>query len=84
MDDLLALCSDNYINEPHRKESVKQMWKRIFSQMHDMATVHRMRFITTSFNSNVMIIRCSVLLMGIPEGEKNLITADAWLDSNLC
>jgi len=82
LDGLMALYSDNYINGPHRKQSVKQIWKRIFSQMHDMATVHRMRFITTSSDSDVMIIRCSGLLMGIPEGEKNLITADTWLDSN--
>ena len=82
LDDLMALYSDSYTNGPHNKKSVKMIWKRIFSKMDNMSSVHRMRFITTSADSGVMIIRCTGLLMGIPKGEKSLITADTWIDSD--
>jgi hypothetical protein len=77
---LIGLYSANYNNGVHTKESVKRVWKRIFKQLSNMATIHNMRFITTTPNSNVMIIRCSGLLLGVPQGEKNLITVDNWTD----
>jgi hypothetical protein len=82
LDDLMALYSDNYVNGSHNKQLVRPIWQRVFSRMSSMSTVHRMRIITASADSDVMIIRCSGLLMGIPAGEKNLITADYWVDSD--
>jgi len=79
---LMALYSENYKNGDHVKGSAGQIWSRIFSRFNNMATIHNMRFITTSPKSTVMIIRCSGILVGVPEGENNLITIDNWTDSD--
>ena len=81
LDDLMTLYSDKYVNGPHSKEMVRDIWKRLFSQMDRLATVHRMSIITTSPNSDVVIIRCSGLLVGHPQGEKSLTTADTWMNN---
>jgi hypothetical protein len=80
--DLMALYSDGYKNGDNTKKSAEQIWNRIFSRFDHMATIHNMRFITTSPKSDVMIIRCSGLLVGIPKGGKNLITIDNWTDND--
>jgi hypothetical protein len=82
LEDLMKLYSDNYKNGDHSKKAAEEIWKRIFSKFDLMATHHDMRFLTTSSNSDMMIIRCSGLLMGIPAGGKNLITIDNWNDSD--
>ncbi|MBI5186992.1 MAG: hypothetical protein HZA01_14875 [Nitrospinae bacterium] len=82
MDALMGLYSDSYINGPHNKESVKKIWESIFSNFSGLATIHNMRFITTSAANNVMIIRCSGILMGIPKGEDGLIALDNWVDND--
>ncbi len=82
MNALLDLYSDNYVNGPHKKESVKKIWEVLFSKFDDLSTMHNMRFITTSPESNVMIIRCSGLLMGVPKGEKELIAIDNWVNTD--
>jgi len=79
---LLALYSERYRNGDHVKGSAKQIWARIFARFNNMATIHNMRFITTSPKSTVMIIRCSGILVGVPEGGNNLITIDNWTDSD--
>jgi len=80
IDALMALYSDSYRNGEHDKTSVVKIWKRIFGRFNTMATLHNMRFITTSPESETMIIRCSGLLVGVPEGEKNRMTIDNWTD----
>ncbi|MFQ5432972.1 MAG: hypothetical protein ACE5EN_10760 [Nitrospinota bacterium] len=82
LDGLMALYSDRYRNADHVKGSARQIWSRIFKRFNNMATIHNMRFITTSPKSTVMIIRCSGILVGVPEGGKNLITIDNWTDSD--
>ena len=82
IDDLMALYSTSYKNGDHRKDGAKQVWKRLFAKFDLLATHHNMRFITTTPDSKVMIIRCSGLLVGIPKGEKNLITIDSWTDAD--
>jgi len=82
MSALMDLYSDNYKNGLHDKSSIKRVWKRMFEQLNNMATIHNMRFITTTPESNVMIIRCSGLLLGVPAGERNLITIDNWTDGD--
>lgn len=79
---LLALYSDRYRNGDHVKSSAKQIWARIFTRFNDMATIHNMRFISTSPESKVMIIRCSGILVGVPEGGNVLITIDNWTGSD--
>lgn len=82
LDDLMALYSDNYKNGEHRKYASGQIWKRLFSEFDLLATHHDMRFVTTTPNSEVMIIRCSGMLVGIPKGAKNLIIIDSWTDTD--
>jgi len=82
IESLMGLYSDNYKNGEHDKASVKKIWQRIFGRFNSMATLHNMRFITTSPESETMIIRCSGLLVGVPEGEKNRMTIDNWTDAD--
>lgn len=82
LDDLMKLYSSSYKNGDHKKDGARQVWRRLFSKFDLLATHHNMRFITTTPNSEVMIIRCSGLLVGIPKGEKNLITIDSWTDAD--
>lgn len=82
LDMLMNLYSENYSNGIHTKDSAKRIWKRIFEKFNNMAAVHNMRFITTSPESDVMIIRCSGLLLGVPEGGGNIITVDNWTEND--
>ena len=82
LDALMELYSSSYKNGDHKKDGAKQVWRRLFSKFDLLATHHNMRFITTTPNSEVMIIRCSGLLVGIPKDEKNLITIDSWTDAD--
>jgi len=75
---LMDLYSDHYKNASHTKISASQIWKRIFKNFDNMASVHNMRLETYSPDSNVIIIRCSGLLMGKPLGEAELISIDSW------
>ncbi len=79
---LMSLYSDNYVNGPHNKNSVKGIWKTVFSRFDEMATVHNMSILTGSSDSDLMIIRCSGMLLGIPKGEKNLISIDNWVNND--
>lgn len=82
LDDLMALYSTSYKNGDHRKDAAKQIWRRLFLKFDLLATHHDMRFITTTPNSEVMIIRCSGMLVGIPKDEKNLIIIDSWTNAD--
>ena len=82
LDALMALYSDNYTNGPHNKKSVEGIWKVVFSKFDDMATVHNMSIVTGSSDSDLIIIRCSGMLLGIPTGEKNLISIDNWVNND--
>lgn len=82
MEALMDLYSDNYINGPHKKDSVKKIWETIFSQFDDLYTMHNMRFVTSSSDSGVIIINCSGLLMGVPKGEMDLIAIDNWVNND--
>lgn len=82
MDALMTLYSDTYQNGDHVKESAKQIWTRIFDRFDNMATIHHMRFIPSSPESTAMVIRCSGILLGIPDGGKELITIDNWINSD--
>lgn len=79
---LMDLYSDNYINGPHKKDSVKKIWETLFSQFDSMYTMHNMRFVTTSTDNGAMIINCSGLLMGIPKGEQEFIALDNWVNND--
>ncbi len=80
--DLMNLYSDHYKNASHTKQSASAIWIRIFEKFDNMASVHNMRIKTYSPDSNVVIIRCSGLLMGKPVGEAELITIDSWTNED--
>lgn len=77
MDDLMALYSDQYQNGEHDKASAREIWSRIFDTFNNMASRHNMELISSK--DNTLIIRCSGLLIGIPQGETYSITIDNWL-----
>jgi hypothetical protein len=77
LDDLMALYSDNYQNGEHTKESARIIWSRIFGSLDDLATRHNMQLIPSG-KDDLVILRCSGLLVGIPEGEKYSLTVDNW------
>lgn len=79
---LMSLYSVNYKNGEHTKDSAKKIWKRVFKQINNMSAIHNMRFISMAPESDGMIMRCSGLLLGVPEGEENLITIDNWTDTD--
>lgn len=82
LEDLMNLYSDSYKNESHTKKSARRIWKRIFITFDNMASIHNMRVETYSPDSNVIIIRCSGLLMGKPKGGAELITIDSWTNED--
>tara|TARA_B100001964_G_scaffold227095_2_gene276674 strand:+ start:2142 stop:2744 length:603 start_codon:yes stop_codon:yes gene_type:complete len=78
IDDLMTLYSDNYTDGSHDKESAREIWTRIFSTFEFMATHHNMKLISVTNNKNVVVFRCSGLLLGAPNVEKGVITIDNW------
>jgi len=80
---LMELYSDDYSNGDHDKKSVEQIWKRIFSRFGTMATHHNMQLANMtatkkSTDKNIIIMRCSGLLLGIDDPGKGVVTIDNW------
>ena len=78
LESLMALYSERYTDGRHNKESAAEVWKRIFSTFDSMATHHDMKLISVSGKRNVVILRCSGLLLGVPDFQENAITIDTW------
>lgn len=78
LDALMALYSENYGDGLHDKQDARQIWKRIFSTFDKMATHHNMKLVKVSADKNMLVFRCSGLLLGVPELEKAPITIDNW------
>jgi len=80
---LMELYSEDYSNGDHDKKSVERIWKRIFSRFGKMATHHNMQLanmtaMKKSTDKNIIIMRCSGLLMGIYDPGKGVVTIDNW------
>jgi hypothetical protein len=78
IDALMDLYSENYTDGAHDKDSAHQIWTRIFSGFELMATHHNMKLVNVTAKKNVVIFRCSGLLLGVPSLEKGVITIDNW------
>ncbi|MDX8410444.1 MAG: nuclear transport factor 2 family protein [Mariprofundaceae bacterium] len=83
LDALMSLYSEDYTNGGHDKQSVRRIWKRIFSTFDTMATHHimqltRMTAVTKSASENTVIFRCTGLLMGVHDSGKGAVTIDNW------
>ncbi len=79
---LMSLYSEGYTNGMHRKADINNTWKTIFAAFNSLAMTHNMRFITTDPKSNVIIIRCSGILVGVPNDDKGLIALDSWMNTD--
>jgi len=78
LESLMELYSERYTDGQHNKESAADVWRRIFSTFDSMATHHDMKLISVSGKRNVVILRCSGLLLGVPDFQENAITIDTW------
>ena len=78
IDALMDLYSENYTDGAHDKDSAHQIWTRIFSGFELMSTHHNMKLVNVTAKKNVVIFRCSGLLLGVPSLEKGVITIDNW------
>jgi hypothetical protein len=75
---LMDLYSESYRNGEHDKKSAEQIWERMFYTFETMATHHNMKLVSMSADKNTIILRCSGLLLGVPDHKKGLITIDNW------
>ncbi|MDP6183396.1 MAG: hypothetical protein QF609_06235 [Gammaproteobacteria bacterium] len=78
LESLMALYSGRYTDGTHNKKTAAEVWKRIFSTFDTMATHHDMKLVGVAGKRNVVILRCSGLLLGVPDFQENAITIDAW------
>ncbi|MBQ62741.1 MAG: hypothetical protein CMQ19_11795 [Gammaproteobacteria bacterium] len=78
IDALMDLYSENYTDGTHDKGSAYEIWTRIFSTFEFMATHHNMKLVSVTNGKNVVVFRCSGLLLGAPNVEKGVITIDNW------
>ncbi len=83
IESLMSLYSENYTDGEHNKKSAKEIWERIFSTFEMTATRHNMQLVKMAEDKNMVIFRCSGLLLGVPNPntkmkQKGLITIDNW------
>ena len=79
---LMALYSDGYTNDVHKKADISTTWKTIFEGFNSLAMTHNMRFVSTDPKSNVVILRCSGMITGVPKDEKESIALDSWMNTD--
>lgn len=75
---LMSLYSEGYRDGDHDKASARKIWERIFKRFNEMATRHNMKLVTKSSDKGLVILRCSGILLGLPEGDSGPITIDNW------
>ncbi|MBT4522511.1 MAG: hypothetical protein HOC23_21150 [Halieaceae bacterium] len=78
IDALMDLYSDNYTDGAHDRDSARAIWARIFDTFDTMATHHNMKLVNVTAKKNVVIFRCSGLLLGVPDVKRGAITIDNW------
>jgi len=80
---LMSLYSESYTDGEHDKKSAEAIWKRIFETFDMTATRHNMMLVKVAADKNMVVFRCSGLLLGVPKPnsgmkQKNMITIDNW------
>ncbi len=75
---LMALYSDGYRDGDHDKAAARKIWERIFKRFSELATRHNMSLVTNSSDKDLVIMRCSGILLGIMEGSSGPIPIDNW------
>lgn len=74
----MVLYSNGYRDGDHDKAAARKIWERIFKRFNKMATRHNMKLVTTSSDKDLVIMRCSGILLGLPEGASAPIAIDNW------
>ena len=80
---LMGLYSESYTDGEHNKKSAEEIWERIFATFDTTATRHNMKLVKMAEDKNMVIFRCSGLLLGVPNPsakmrQKGLVTIDNW------
>jgi len=75
---LMALYSDGYRDGDHDKAAARKIWERIFKRFNELATRHNMSLVTKSSDKDLVIMRCSGILLGITEGVSGPVPIDNW------
>lgn len=75
---LMALYSDGYRDGEHDKAAARKIWERIFKRFSELATRHNMSLVTTSSDKDLVIMRCSGILLGRIKGSYAPIPIDNW------
>ncbi len=78
LDALMALYSDGYRDGDHDKAAARNIWQRIFKRFNELATRHNMSLVTASSDKDLVIMRCSGILLGILEGGGGPVPIDNW------
>lgn len=82
LDRLMAFYSDNYANDVHNKASVRLIWKRLFESFDKLYTQHNMNFVSISSDGQIIVIRCSGVLMGTPKSDNFSTALDHWINND--
>lgn len=80
---LMSLYSENYTDGEHNKKSAEEIWERIFATFDMTSTRHFMNLVKVAEDKNMVIFRCSGLLLGVPKPDSKMkqqgsITIDNW------
>jgi ketosteroid isomerase-like protein len=75
---LMVLYSDGYRDGDHDKAAARKIWERIFNRFGELATRHNMSLVTKSSDKDLVIMRCSGILMGIPKEGGGPVPIDNW------
>ena len=78
LDALMVLYSDGYRDGDRDKAAARKIWERIFKRFSELSTRHYMSLVTKSSDKDLVIMLCSGILMGIPEGSSTPIAIDNW------
>lgn len=82
IDALMALYSDSYLNGPHDKDSARKIWERIFDRFQTLGTMHNMRITSYDYEGQVVVIKCSGILLGKPNGSDQRVPVDNWTNED--
>lgn len=80
---LMDLYSESYTDGGHNKKSAEEIWKKIFATFEIMATRHNMQLVKMAEDKNMVIFRCSGVLLGVANQNTKMkqkwpITIDNW------
>ncbi len=82
LDKLMTFYSDSYTNGVRKKADIAVAWKRLFTDFSGLALSHNMHLSLFDAKANLIIMRCSGILVGIPTGEKESIALDYWVNTD--